>query len=121
VGDAFRIASWYIEPTTAEDRGAKREFPERSLLLTTKTASNIYLTIVDMDTQSVWMKFNSNSATIASANILVNNASYSIGDSYMRNGNMYLDFSTLTSNVDAVVVGFARDDAWAYEGPLYIF
>lgn len=116
VGDVFRVASWYLEPTTADDRSSRRDFPERSIILTSKTASNIYITIIDYDTQRVWMKFNSASATIGSANMLINNADYNIDDTFMINGDMYIDFSSTNSNVDAIVVGFARDDAWAING-----
>ncbi len=60
-GDRFRIASWYLEPTTTDDRGSERTFPQRSLIVASRDASNGYLTIVNADTQRVWMKFTQSS------------------------------------------------------------
>jgi hypothetical protein len=116
VGDKFKIASWYLEPTTANDRGSRRDFPERSIIIPTATAGDIYITIVDYDTQRVWMKFNSDTDAIATGNILIDNADKDINKIFMINGDMYVDFTTVSSNVDAIVVGFARDDAWAVNG-----
>ncbi|MEE8597905.1 MAG: hypothetical protein V3S69_00005, partial [Dehalococcoidales bacterium] len=56
-GDTFRIASWYIEPATANDRGSKQQFPERSNII----AGDDYVDIIDADTNLLWMRFNEGS------------------------------------------------------------
>src|SRR3989344_4356914 len=52
VGDVFRIASWFVEPS-GTTRGAKAQFPERTLLV----ASSTNVDIIDADTQKLWMRF----------------------------------------------------------------
>ncbi len=83
-GDKFRIASWVVEPTTTDDRGSKREFPERSVILASSDASNGYITIIDVDTQRVWMKF-VQSSTGEMLGVALNNTISSIS---MGNGTM---------------------------------
>jgi len=88
-GDKFRILSWVVEPTTANDRGDKREFPERSVILASSDASNGYLTIIDVDTQRVWMIFTRSSAWEMLRSGLNNN----ISSISMLNGEMNLGMS----------------------------
>ncbi|KKP90656.1 MAG: Laminin G sub domain 2, partial [candidate division WS6 bacterium GW2011_GWC1_36_11] len=83
-GDIFRIASWYVEPETADDRGVKKEFPERAVILASSDASNGYLSIIDVDTQRVWMKF-VQSSTGEMLGVALNNTISSIS---MNNGTM---------------------------------
>ncbi|MFH2085857.1 MAG: phage integrase N-terminal SAM-like domain-containing protein, partial [bacterium] len=52
VGDVFKIASWFIEGSGAT-RGSKQQFPERSYVIA--TASGV--SIIDADTQKLWMRF----------------------------------------------------------------
>jgi predicted GH43/DUF377 family glycosyl hydrolase len=83
-GDKFRIASWYVEPTVANVRGSKREFPERALLLATSDGTSGYLSITDVDTQNVWMRF-AKTTTGELLGIGLNNTISSIS---MMNGEM---------------------------------
>jgi len=64
-GDVFRIASWYIENTTGTTtRGSKAQFPERSYIVGGGVAATSgYLDIIDADTQKLWMRFSSTTAS----------------------------------------------------------
>ncbi|MFZ3301207.1 MAG: LamG-like jellyroll fold domain-containing protein [Microgenomates group bacterium] len=54
VGDVFKIASWYFEPESRV-RGARQQFPERSYIISSGSSSIV--SIVDADTQKVWIYF----------------------------------------------------------------
>ena len=120
-GDTFRVASWLLEPETADDRGVKREFPEHSLIIGSKDSSDRYLTIVDADTQRVWMKFASSSGAFASGDMLVDNASHSIDSVFVNNGKLYLGSHDGTAGgAGAFVIDFVRDQSDAlYVGGTY--
>ena len=53
VGDVFKIASWFVEPASANARGSKAQFPERSNIV----AETNTVDIIDADTQKLWMRF----------------------------------------------------------------
>ncbi len=115
-GDTFRVASWYTEPATTNDRGSKREFPERALILATNTTTDIHITIVDYDTQRVWMKLSADATALATSNMLLNNTDYDITSVHMVDGYMYISFEDeSSSNASKVVIDFARDRAFAYK------
>ncbi|MBT3249409.1 MAG: site-specific integrase [Candidatus Pacebacteria bacterium] len=79
-GDTFRIASWYIEPATANDRGSKQAFPERSNII----AGDSNVDIIDADTNLLWMRF-----TEASSYLLTNSTS-TYGAVHALNGKIYI-------------------------------
>jgi hypothetical protein len=110
-GDKFRIASWVVEPTTADDRGSKREFPERSVIIGSKDASYIYVTIVDVDTQRVWMKFIGNGAAYANGNMLVNNTAFTINSIDILNGQLYVVANSTASAAGYMNIDFVSDSS----------
>jgi cytoskeletal protein CcmA (bactofilin family) len=82
VGDVFKIASWYIE-AEGTTRGAKQQFPERSIL----TSTNDGLDIIDTDTQKLWMRF------VKGSSYHVNNLTSFSGVSAL-NGSMFIGSDT---------------------------
>ncbi len=110
-GDKFRIASWIIEPTTANDRGSKREFPERSVIIGSTDASYIYVTIVDVDTQRVWMKFASNNAAYAGGKMLSANTGRTINAMDVLNGQLYVVSNTSAADNGYQEISFVNDSA----------
>ena len=108
-GDKFRISSWYIEPATPDDRGTERIFPQRSLILVSSDASNGYLTIVDADTQKVWMKFLQSST----GEVLGVSSSNIISSVSPKNGDLNIgtNGSAATGLYD---ISFVTDQAFKY-------
>jgi len=97
-GDTFRIASWYIEPATANDRGSKQAFPERSNIV----AGDSNVDIIDADTNLLWMRFTATgSDAIGSA---------SLTGAEALNGTVYASSST----VGLRRVDFTTDSSLAY-------
>ena len=102
VGDVFKIASWFVEPSSAT-RGAKQQFPERSNIVATASSVDI----IDADTQKLWMRFNNS----ANANDLMRiNGSASIS---VLNGKVYSGISAATNS------GLAIADFPADTGEIY--
>lgn len=66
IGDVFRIASWYTEPASANSRGAKAQFPERSYLISESNTVDV----VDADTQKLWMRFSLGGTTTGNSNLI---------------------------------------------------
>jgi hypothetical protein len=83
-GDTFRIASWFIEPATANDRGAKQQFPERSNII----AGNSNVDIIDADTNLLWMRFSQGS------NYAIGGTSQVVSGSIALNGTVYVTNNT---------------------------
>ena len=108
-GDKFRVLSWYIEPTTADDRGVAKVFPARSVILGSIDASNGYLTIVDADTQNVWMKF-TQSTTGEMLGVALNNVISSISP---KNGDLNIGTNG-SAATGMYTVSFVTDQAFKY-------
>ena len=100
IGDRFRIASWYIEPATANDRGSKQAFPERSYLI----GSNTYLDIIDADTNKLWMRFE-----IGIVSIVPRQLSSIFG----LNGKIYMGM--VTSGGNAGYIDFINDKGFLWD------
>jgi Concanavalin A-like lectin/glucanases superfamily len=80
-GDLFRIASWYLEPATANDRGSKQAFPLHANLV----AGDSYVDILDSDTNKLWMRFAQ--GTNYALGVDTNNDPSSV---HMLNGKLYV-------------------------------
>jgi hypothetical protein len=115
IGDTFRVASWLLEPETSNDRGDKRVFPERSIIIGSDDGTYIYVTIVDADTQKVWMTFIGDDSDESLANLLVNNSNVDISAMDMLNGQLSVGGYGYTDEVTALNVDFVDDTAFAYD------
>ncbi|MHC1716650.1 MAG: LamG-like jellyroll fold domain-containing protein [Candidatus Dojkabacteria bacterium] len=108
-GDKFRIASWLVEPITANDRGSERVFPQRALIVASSDASNGYLTIINADTQEVWMKF-TQSSTGEMLGVALNSTLSSID---MNNGELSIGMNS-SAGTGMYAIRFNSDEALKY-------
>ena len=99
-GDNFKIASWFLEPATANDRGSRQIFPERAYIIGTDTG----LSIIDADTNKMWMRF------VDGATLLGDSAVTSV---FMLNGKLYIG-TGLTLGRGVEEINFYNDGAIRY-------
>ncbi|KKU32270.1 MAG: hypothetical protein UX47_C0015G0005 [Candidatus Collierbacteria bacterium GW2011_GWA2_46_26] len=106
-GDVFKIASWFIEPSSST-RGAKQQFPERSYVIATASSVDI----IDADTQKLWMRFSQGTsyAIGVDANNDPSSANMLNGKAYIStNGSSATGLYTLDFVHDAVFKQNATD------------
>src|SRR3989344_4391665 len=106
-GDVFKIASWFVEPSSAT-RGAKAQFPERSYVIATASSVDI----IDADTQKLWMRFSqgTNYAMGVDANNDPSSANVLNGKTYIStNGSSATGLYTLDFAHDVVFKQNATD------------
>jgi glutamine cyclotransferase len=101
-GDAFKIASWFIE-AEGTTRGAKQQFPERSHVV----VNGDYTNIIDADTQKLWMQTQQVSWK----------AALSPDATTMLNGHLYIAANNSgSSDGNLRILDFVGDkDRWVYE------
>jgi hypothetical protein len=104
-GDMFKIASWYLEPTTANDRGSKQQFPQRANII----AGNSDVDIIDADTNKLWMRFDQ--GTDYAIGVDTDNDPSSI---HMVNGRLYVGTNG-SAPTGMYEINFANDGITRYD------
>lgn len=103
-GDIFKIASWYLEPETANDRGEKQAFPQRANIV----AQGSYVDILDADTNKLWMRFGQGTDYLLGVDADNNPSSV-----YMINGTLYVGTNG-SSATGMYQIEFYNDSAIKY-------
>ncbi len=108
VGDIFRIASWFVEPSSST-RGSKQAFPERSYIVAQASGVDI----IDADTQKLWMRFSTTTSYLLRN---INPVSVT-----QLNGKMYVAGNASGSQQGLAEADFIADTGYLYSTTNYIF